>query len=336
MVRQAIEQVSGGGSLARWAMEPIAWTGAALVVGLATLRALLPAPIGIMLLAAGVGTAASLAAWRRTRERAPVDPRIIAFGLTEDGVWDYDLQTSSISYDERCARMLGYEAGAVASHLGAWGKLVHPEDLPRVRAALDAFIAGTSGGYQVHVRLRGADGRWRTILDRATVAQRDEQGRPTRLIGVHRLVAEGPERIPTPVPAARRGGGETMLQIMQRLVSQREVPRVRIDIRYSDDLGEARVDEVALAGVSRVLDAIAEQVPDSAVITARPKAPRDTLMVGFTLGLPSGTRAASARLEEAEALLRSAGGRLRVRADQIAIELPAAQPCRPPGAGQGR
>jgi CheY-like chemotaxis protein len=81
--------------------------------------------------------------------------------------------------------MLGYSDGDLSSSLSAWGKLVHPDDLVVARGAIDALIDGSSEQYEARVRLRAADGSWRTILDRGRVTARDERGRATRAVGIH-------------------------------------------------------------------------------------------------------------------------------------------------------
>ncbi len=141
-----------------------------------------------ILVVAGSTYGASLAARRRP------DLEALALELGGDGTWVYDLRTNQIRYDDRCGAMLGYERGHVADRLSAWGKLVHPDDLEPARKALDAFIEGTSDRYEAQVRLRDVRGCWRRILDRGRVVRRDATGKPTLIVGVHRLLSGvGPE-----------------------------------------------------------------------------------------------------------------------------------------------
>jgi CheY-like chemotaxis protein len=81
--------------------------------------------------------------------------------------------------------MLGYGPGQIESSLSAWGKLVHPDDLGEARRAVDALLEGKAPGYEARVRLRAADGTWRTILDRGRITARDADGRPTSAVGIH-------------------------------------------------------------------------------------------------------------------------------------------------------
>ena len=64
----------------------------------------------------------------------------------------------------------------------AWLERVHPDDLPLLRAARAAALAGTAPDYHVEYRVRRADGRWAEVLDHALVV-RDEAQRAVREVG---------------------------------------------------------------------------------------------------------------------------------------------------------
>lgn len=306
----------------RRALHPIAWTGFATLVGFGTLAGPIPHALGVPLLVGTVAAASGLAAWRRLRD-TPVDPRGMAFAASGDGLWDYDLRTSEITYDNRCATMLGYEVGAIESHLGAWGKLVHPSDVATARDALDAFIAGTSPTYEVEVRLRAADGCWRRVVDKATVIERDDAGRPARLIGVHRLL---PDTAEIALPQQTRRAAASVLDELERALASTDTRSVRIEARVGEDLGVGWVERATFQrALSRVIEAVADRVPAGTVIPVRPRAPREVGMIGFSLGLPTDAAVSSVspHIDAARSMLHTSGARLRVRADQIVIELPA-------------
>ena len=54
---------------------------------------------------------------------------------TNDGLWDWDLRTDQIYFSPRWKAMLGYEDEEVGTSPEEWLGRVHPDDLPRVRAA---------------------------------------------------------------------------------------------------------------------------------------------------------------------------------------------------------
>ena len=61
---------------------------------------------------------------------------------TNDGIWDWDLQTNQVYYSPRWMEMLGYAANEWPATLATWRKLVHPEDLDMAINAVEKHIAG--------------------------------------------------------------------------------------------------------------------------------------------------------------------------------------------------
>ncbi len=123
--------------------------------------------------AAGLAESPDRARWRYALESA------------EDGLWDWDADSGRVYRSSRCFTMLGYQRDAFDASVEAWRDLTHPDDLPRVKVALHAHVAGESANYQVDYRVRDANGRWRWILDRGRAISWDTTGRPRRVIGTH-------------------------------------------------------------------------------------------------------------------------------------------------------
>lgn len=120
-----------------------------------------------------LGESADRARWRYALESA------------QDGLWDWDAESGRVYRSGRCATMLGYARDAFEGNFDAWQALIHPDDRPRVKAALHAHLAGERENYQVDYRVRDANGRWRWILDRGRALRWDAAGRPARVIGTH-------------------------------------------------------------------------------------------------------------------------------------------------------
>jgi diguanylate cyclase (GGDEF)-like protein/PAS domain S-box-containing protein len=107
-----------------------------------------------------------------------------------DGFWDWNVATGEVLFSCRWAEMLGYDPAEIAPHISSWEGLVHPDDLPRCRAALQAHFSGETPRYQSEYRMRTQNGEWRWILDRGKVMVRDAQGRPLRMAGTHTDITE--------------------------------------------------------------------------------------------------------------------------------------------------
>lgn len=64
----------------------------------------------------------------------------------------------------------------------AWSDVLHPDDFERIEAAFAAFIASDRSRFDCEYRLRRGDGSWAIVAQRSA-ALRDENGRPTLIIG---------------------------------------------------------------------------------------------------------------------------------------------------------
>lgn len=109
---------------------------------------------------------------------------------SNDGFWDWDIPSGRVFFSPRWATMLGYRPHEIAPSVATWQRLVHPEDGPKVDAALEAHFSGASEHYQIEHRMLTKAGTWRWILDRGRVTARDAEGRPLRMAGTHTDVHE--------------------------------------------------------------------------------------------------------------------------------------------------
>jgi len=101
------------------------------------------------------------------------------------GVWDWNLTTDEVEFNEQWAEMLGYTLDELEPHLDTWETRVHPDDIDEVNAALDAHIQGRTEYYDTEHRMRTADGEWKWIRDLGKIVERDEEGEPIRAVGIH-------------------------------------------------------------------------------------------------------------------------------------------------------
>jgi len=114
----------------------------------------------------------------------------LALGSTGLGVWDWDIPSGKVVINALWAGMLGYEVGDIRPDVNLWPRLVHPEDYPRLRTAMDEHLNGKRADLILEVRMRTREGRWKWVLDRGQVVSRDEQGRPLRMVGTQRDIDE--------------------------------------------------------------------------------------------------------------------------------------------------
>ena len=116
---------------------------------------------------------------RRSRERFE-----LAVRGSQDGLWDWDVQTNEVFFSPRWKSILGYDDHEIAHHLDEWDRRLHPDERERVLAANYAHINGTTSHYEYEYRLRHKNGSFRWILARG-VALRDDSGKAYRMAGSH-------------------------------------------------------------------------------------------------------------------------------------------------------
>ncbi|MCK6371160.1 MAG: PAS domain-containing sensor histidine kinase, partial [Gammaproteobacteria bacterium] len=111
-----------------------------------------------------------------------------------DGVWDWSSATGRVFRSKRWLTMLGFEPGELPEDVDAWASRVHPEDLPGALAAEDEHLRGVSPSYVRELRMRCKDGRYKWILARGLVVERDADGNPLRMIGTQTDIDEAKAR----------------------------------------------------------------------------------------------------------------------------------------------
>ena len=108
----------------------------------------------------------------------------LAVSAAHDGIWDWDLETDQIYLSPRWHATLGRAdmPHTDSEDPAVWFDLVHSEDLLRLRAAIDAHLAGQTEHLESEHRIRHADGAWRWVLARG-LAICGPDGSPTRMAG---------------------------------------------------------------------------------------------------------------------------------------------------------
>lgn len=100
---------------------------------------------------------------------------------SNEGVWDWDIQTGAVYFSDRSLEMLGYAPGEVGSARETWKQGIHPEDWPRVRASLKRHLQDRFP-YDVEFRKLDRHGEYRWFRSRGE-AVRTAWGEPVRMAG---------------------------------------------------------------------------------------------------------------------------------------------------------
>jgi PAS domain S-box-containing protein len=106
------------------------------------------------------------------------------------GVWDWNVATGAVVFDDRALHLLGFERSEAPPDLATWRARVHPDDLPAADAAMTTHWRGETDAFSFEHRIRLQDGSWLWVLTRGRIVARDERGRPLRVAGIQRDVSE--------------------------------------------------------------------------------------------------------------------------------------------------
>lgn len=104
----------------------------------------------------------------------------------EVATWQTDVRTGENRINDYWARMLGYRREELEPmDIDGLERLMHPDDFA---AIMDGHVKRMKGGntqFQAEIRLRHREGHWVWVLSRGQVTERDAEGKPIVLTGVH-------------------------------------------------------------------------------------------------------------------------------------------------------
>jgi PAS domain S-box-containing protein len=128
---------------------------------------------------------------RENEERRRVEARLklsderlrLALDSTHIGIYEWNLASNQVYYSPGLWALLGYEHARMPTTFDAWRSLVHPEDLPLMRARSDEQLAGTVALIDLEYRVRARSGDWRWVYMRSKSIADADSGPPTRIVG---------------------------------------------------------------------------------------------------------------------------------------------------------
>ncbi|HEY9645725.1 MAG TPA: PhnD/SsuA/transferrin family substrate-binding protein [Chroococcidiopsis sp.] len=103
---------------------------------------------------------------------------------SNDGLWDWNLETNEVFYSPRWKAMLGYGEDELDNRFEVWQQRLHPEDRDRVLTRFQQSFDGHLSHCDLEYRLQHRDGQYRWVLCRSLLL-RDVHGNPYRMAGSH-------------------------------------------------------------------------------------------------------------------------------------------------------
>lgn len=131
--------------------------------------------------------ARTLAALRASEERYE-----LAMKGTNEGLWDWDLESNEVYFSPRWCSLLGLDAATVGRSPEEWFGRVHPEDIDNLRAHIAAHLEAKTPNVACEHRVRMNDGSYRWMLMRG-IAVQDHEGKSRRMVGSQSDVSDRKE-----------------------------------------------------------------------------------------------------------------------------------------------
>ncbi|MDE2427208.1 MAG: EAL domain-containing protein [Burkholderiales bacterium] len=114
----------------------------------------------------------------------------LALESSGDGVWDWYPQIGVELLSDRLKKIYGYGPDEIANLSDELDRRTHPDDTEQMYRDRADHFAGRTPIYINEHRVQCKDGRWKWILSRGTVIQRDAEGKPLRMVGTHTDISE--------------------------------------------------------------------------------------------------------------------------------------------------
>lgn len=101
---------------------------------------------------------------------------------TNDAVYEWDLLSGYLSWNEGFLHLIGYEQKAIEHTIHFWSAHLHPQDYERVQESLQALFQQGGTQWVEQYRFRRKDGSYAYVLERGYIVY-DAQSKPVRMIG---------------------------------------------------------------------------------------------------------------------------------------------------------
>ena len=109
----------------------------------------------------------------------------VALEISKVGLWDWDISSNKVYYSKESKEIIGYKENELNNSSEVWDDKVHADDRDTYFSDFNLHLKGELDMYEHEYRIKCKDGNYKWILDKGKVIERDEDNKPTRVIGTH-------------------------------------------------------------------------------------------------------------------------------------------------------
>jgi len=114
----------------------------------------------------------------------------LAVGNAREGIWDWNIKTNELFFDDTWAEMLGYATNELKPDFSTWENLLHPDDKIQALLHLHNHLTGKTEHFESTFRMCTKSGKWKWILNKGKIISYDDDKNPIRAIGKHTDLTE--------------------------------------------------------------------------------------------------------------------------------------------------
>ncbi|WP_110598838.1 EAL domain-containing protein [Salinicola lusitanus] len=188
---------------------------------------------------------------------------------TNDGVWEWDIDSGQLMLSQRWSSMLGLPHDEGRRGLDDWLGLIHEDDRADVQRSLYQHLDGLTASVTVEYRIRDARGAWRMVLCRG-LCQRNERGVAIRMAGTQTDTTE--QRLGDPMTLLPNGAYLELL--LQESLLRSPLPPlalVKFQLLNVASLFDGIAVDDAIGALRRLVQRMRQQLPPRVALIALPE-----------------------------------------------------------------
>ncbi|MGE0020893.1 MAG: PAS domain S-box protein [Draconibacterium sp.] len=108
---------------------------------------------------------------------------------TEQGIWDWNIETNEVFYSEQWKKMIGYSDDELKNEFSTWVDHLHPDERESNIQSVENYLKNPTEHFLLEFRFRHKDGSYRWIHNKAAAVKNNE-GKVIRMFGAHTDITE--------------------------------------------------------------------------------------------------------------------------------------------------
>lgn len=114
----------------------------------------------------------------------------LAMQSADEGMWEWNLVTNQIFFDDIGLKMLGYEPNEIQQQGDWWINQIHPDDTDNVKKTFNDYLSGKTSFYAAEFRLKNKHSDYIWVASTCKILQRNADNTPKILIGTHQDITQ--------------------------------------------------------------------------------------------------------------------------------------------------